>query len=523
LALLLTILVAGETCAQQAPSFNRSTLPAYPRTYSADLQPQPGVPKGTSFHFTLDHSKIFPGTTRSITVYVPAEYTGERPACVYVGLDTIDMQHFDFHVSVVFDNLIYRREMPVTIAIGVSPGTLESADPPHNPRFNRSLEFDGLSPNLAQFLLEEVFPEVERHTNPNNIPIRLSTNPDNRAVGGFSTGGIGAFTLAWESPDAFRRVYTGIGSYVGMRGADRYPVLIRKTEPKPIRIFMQDGSKDEWGGGPEFGDWWISNQNVERALEFAGYATAHEWGEGTHDVKDWAATFPAAMRWLWKDWPLSISPGESQNTFLKAILLRGETWELTSEDDPQVRAIAKSLNAHLTRDTEGRTYQTDEESGEVWLIDRGGGRRLLDSGLKSPSGIAITPDGLWLAIAERASHWGYSYRLLPDGTLQDKQRFYWFHVPDTADDSGAGGLSVDCAGRLYAATRLGVQVFDRNGRVRTILSLPGGQVTDLAFGGDDMSILYARTLRGQIYRRRLNVTGFAPGSPPIELPPWSAS
>ena len=212
--------------------------------------------------------------------------------------------------------------MPVTIAIGVSPGQVESAKTPADPRFNRSFEFDGLNDNLARFLLEEVFPEIEKnHKTPDDLPIRLSTDPNDRCAGGGSTGGIGAFTLAWERPDAFRRVFTAIGTFVGMRGGDRYPVLIRKTEPKPIRVFMQDGSADEWMGGPEVGDWWMSNQTVERALEFAGYDVQHVWGTGPHSGRQATAIFPDAMRFLWKDWPQPIKAGSRRIHFSRRSLI----------------------------------------------------------------------------------------------------------------------------------------------------------------------------------------------------------
>jgi enterochelin esterase-like enzyme len=221
-----------------------------------DSNPQSGVPKGKTFEFRLDKSAVFPGTTRNITVYVPAEYTASGPACVYVGLDALS-----FNAAVVFDNLVYKKEMPVAIGIGVPSGTADSAKPPDNPRFDRSLEFDGLSSDLARFLIEEVLPEVGRRKTPDGLPILISRDPNDRAIGGASTGGIGAFTVAWQRPDSFRRVFTAIGTFVGMRGGDRFPVLVRKTEPKPIRIFMQDGSHDGLDAAMgEVGDWWMGNQ-----------------------------------------------------------------------------------------------------------------------------------------------------------------------------------------------------------------------------------------------------------------------
>jgi sugar lactone lactonase YvrE len=573
-----------------------------------DSLPQAGVPKGKDFQFTLDHSKVFPGTTRTITVYVPSQYSAERPACVYVGLDGLG-----FEAPVVFDNLIFRHEMPVTIAIGLPSGTVESADPPSDPRFNRSLEFDGLNGDLARFLLDEVFPEVERRRTPDGLPILLSKDPNDRVAGGGSTGGIGAFTLAWERPDAFRRVFTAIGTFVGMRGGDRYPVLVRKTEPKPIRIFMQDGSNDELTKAiGEAGDWWMGNQTMLRALEFAGYQVEHVWGEGTHSGRHATAIFPDAMRWLWKDWPQPVTAGVSRNAFLagappppnatgwlfQGILLPGEGWEPVPGDYQSAGAVAAGMQGEVVfRDAgggkawtigadgkirrfaavsdsftglafgpDGLVYVTDENtskicacaadghrclfaegirgrdivvthggaayvtepesgdgpSGRVWLIKAGGRRTLLDSGLNHPSGIALSPDGLWLAVAESRSHWGYSYRVASDGGVQDKQRFYRFEVPDEADDSGAGAWVMDVEGRLYAATRMGVQTFDRNGRVRAILPVPGGEAFGLAFGGAGFDVLYVSCADHRLYRRKLRVPGAPPWGAPIKLPTWTA-
>jgi hypothetical protein len=111
-------------------------------------------------------------------------------------------------------------------------------------------------------------PDVETKKTSDGRVICLSTNANDRAIGGSSSGAICAFTAAWERPDAFSRVFSAIGTYVGLRGGDRYPTLIRKTEPKPIRIFLQDGTNDLNIYG---GDWWMANQTMERAFIFAGY------------------------------------------------------------------------------------------------------------------------------------------------------------------------------------------------------------------------------------------------------------
>jgi sugar lactone lactonase YvrE len=584
------IFAAILSCFSSVALSQQKSSPDDQYVLGADSKPQPGVPTGKTFELVYDKSKIFPGSATKVTVYIPAEYTAEKPACVFVGLDGLP-----FEVPTVFDNLIYKHEMPVTIAIGVQPGVTDSVHAPQNPRFNRSVEFDGLSDSFARFLLEEVFPEVQRQKAPSGLPIVLSSDPNDRAAGGMSTGGIGSFTLAWDRPDAFRRVFTAIGTFVGMRGGDRYAVLVRKTEPKPIRVFMEDGSNDELPPIGEVGDWWLSNQTMFSALQFAGYQLEHVWGEGTHSGKHATSIFPDAMRWLWKDWPQPITAGESQNTFFKAILQPGESWQVIAGDyssdgilagDPQGTIVfhdtknEKTLRIsddgrisdytdlgngyaglafgpdgriylseagkilartgtsrpstitqgirgeHMIVTHESRVYVTEPgvggQSGKVWLVKPDGTKSLVDSGLHDPAGIAISPDGLWLAVAEGKTHWGYSYRIQPDGTAGDKQQLYWFHVPDEFDDSGAGPWVTDREGRLYSATRMGVQVFDRNGRSRLILPLPGGRVTAISFGGSKFDTLFVSCADGKIYRRKLKIAGAPSWIAPIELPTWYA-
>lgn len=349
-------------------------------TLGKDSLPQPGVPKGEILEFEFRSEGVFPGTTRNIQIYIPDQYRADRPACVYVGLDGLQ-----FSAPIVFDNLIHRNEMPVTIAIGVSSGQVQSAVASENPRSNRSFEFDTLSGDLAHFLLEEVFPEVQRRRSAGGLPIYLSNDPDDRAAGGISTGAIAAFTLAWEQPDQFRRVFSASGTFVGMRGGDQYPVLVRKTEPKPIRVFLQDGAGDHMDGTlGEVGDWWMSNQAMQRALDFSGYQVSHAWGEGPHGSRQGAVVFPEAMRWLWKDWPAPVaSARESKNVFLHDILLAGESWKAvtTSSQGPD----------SISADTQGEIIAFDPTSGGAWRLNDGHWTR--DSNLAPYSDIAFGAAG----------------------------------------------------------------------------------------------------------------------------------
>ena len=270
----------------QAPAQNKVLYPPGP-----DSQEQPGVPKGELIRFNFEESKIFPGTFREVTVYVPAQYDPAQPACLYVNQDGVQ-----YKAPTVFDNLIHRKEMPVTIGVFVMHGRVRAANPDGAlDRFNRSYEYDGVGDNYARFLIDELLPAVEKMKTADGRPIRLSKKAADRAIGGSSSGAICAFTAAWERPDSFSRVFSAIGTYVGLRGGDHYHSLVRKFEPKPIRVFLQDGANDS---NSYAGDWFMANQTLYRALVFGGYEVEKVWGEGAHSSEHATAIFPDAMRWL---------------------------------------------------------------------------------------------------------------------------------------------------------------------------------------------------------------------------------
>src|SRR6266481_2868111 len=223
------LLTAGTTMALAADDY----------TPGPDSLPHEAVPRGGVAKYTFDQSRIFPGTMRDYWVYVPKQYDAAKPACVMVFQDggSYVKTNGDFRTPIVFDNLIHKKEMPVTIGIFINPGKVPPAEPEQKPRDNRSFEYDSLGDQYARFLLEEILPEVGRKYN-------LTKDPEGRAICGISSGGICAWTVAWERPDAFRKVLSHVGSFTNIRGGHVYPALIRKTEKKPIRVFLQDGAKD---------------------------------------------------------------------------------------------------------------------------------------------------------------------------------------------------------------------------------------------------------------------------------------
>ena len=260
-----------------------------------DSEPQ-AVPHGEVRQASFAASRIFPGTTRDYFVYVPKQYDATKPACLMVFFDGAGFMRKEgaFRVPVVFDNLIAKKQMPVTIAIGVNPGVIQPTLPGAKPRNNRSFEYDSLGDANARFLLEELLPEATKGLN-------ITTDPAGRAVCGNSSGGIAAFTVAWERPDAFRKVISHVGSFTNIRGGHVYPALIRKTKPaKPLRVFLQDGTHDL---DNLHGNWPLANQDMAAALKFMSYDHTYVLGEGAHSGKHGGAIFPDTLRWLWRDWP----------------------------------------------------------------------------------------------------------------------------------------------------------------------------------------------------------------------------
>ncbi len=337
-----------------------------------------GVPKGEVLSFTFSNSKIFPGTWREYQVYVPAQYDPSKPACVYVNQDGIQWK-----APVVFDNLIYQHEMPVTIGVFVTPGRVLAADAKTGlDRFNRSFEYDGLGDAYARFILEEILPEIEKQKTKDGRPIRLSKNGNDRAIGGSSSGAICAFTAAWEKPGEFSRVFSAIGTYVGLRGGDRYTTLVRKTEPKPLRIFLQDGSDDL---NIYAGDWWKANESMERSLAFSGYEVKHIWGEDGHNGKQGTSIFPDVMRWLWKDWPTAVQAGKTKNAMLGDILLPGNDWELVGDGYKFTEGTAA--------DAMGNIIFQDIPNSKTYSVSNSGKPVLILSDSKRGSGTIFGADG----------------------------------------------------------------------------------------------------------------------------------
>jgi sugar lactone lactonase YvrE len=338
-----------------------TALPAQEYTLGPDSQPQVGVPKGTITKFVLPPGKSYPGTPHNCSVYVPAQYDASKPTPFMIFLDGSQALGNGMRVPVVFDNLIAKHDLPPMIAIFVDPGILPVVNDADQNRYNRIYEYDSLTPRFSEFLLNELIPAVAKNYN-------LSKNPDDRGLSGVSTGAVGAFMAAWNRPDQFHRVLSFIGTYVSMKGADALPALVRKTEPKPIRIFMQDGAQDhisppEPYGSSMFGSWPINNQVMYEALEFAGYDVKFELGTGAHNTQQAGAVLPDALRWLWREYPAPIvvhepaaahQPGYDTANRVFSTVYVDQPWTQIGDDRIFGRDYGQIWS--LTSDAKGNVY-----------------------------------------------------------------------------------------------------------------------------------------------------------------------
>jgi sugar lactone lactonase YvrE/enterochelin esterase-like enzyme len=345
------------------------------------------VPHGTVEDQPAWESKIFADTTREWSIYVPAQYKAGTPAALMVFQDGKGYRDPKgrWRVPVVFDNLIARGDMPVTIAVFINPGLFKpepgaQSAPGVKPRSNRSFEYDSLGDRYARFLLEEILPEVEKR-------YTLSKDPEQRAICGASSGGICAFTAAWEHPESFRKVLSTIGSFTNIRGGNVYPSLIRKTEQRPLRVYLADTSGDV---DNQFGSWPLANKLMAAALKHMGYDTRFDWAEGyAHSSDHGGALFPDALKWLWRREQhqfVADLKGELKGdmTILRQ-LVPGETWQVVAENLGFADAPCP--------DAQGNFYFSDMKAPAVYKVSAADGKKT-ELVKESVSGLKFGPDGL---------------------------------------------------------------------------------------------------------------------------------
>ena len=291
-----------------------------------------------------------------MTVFIPAQYDGSKPACVYVKTDG-----FNPREKTLLETLIATKEMPVTIGVFVRPGDLPAPVKGTIGRRNRCFEYDGVGDNNVRFLVDELLPFVAKQ-----FDLKLSTSGNDRCIAGGSSGGIAAFNAAWERPDAFSRVYANSGSFVAFRGGHEFPTLVRKFEAKPIRAYLTTGMRDMENCA---GDWFLLDQEMDKALKFSGYDYSFRIINGGH-VAGYYDYYQEAMSYLWKDWPQPVQAGPSAPR-VRDIILPDEPWQLVAEDrhdakGPTCNAQRRGLFRRRRRTTRSTASISTGRSASSW-------------------------------------------------------------------------------------------------------------------------------------------------------------
>ena len=559
-----------------SPSTGVGSIPETPpSTYTPPAVRPEDLRRGRVENFTFAASKIFPGTARQVSVFIPAQYNGSTPACVYVKFDGYNAVEKN-----LLEQMIAAKEMPTTVGVFVRPGELPPTIKGTLGRRNRDFEYDAMGDDNVRFLVEELLPDVAKR-----FDLKLSTSGNDRCIAGGSSGGIAAFNAAWERPEAFSRVYANSGSFVAFRGGHEFPALVRKFEARPIRAYLTTGMRDMENAA---GDWFLLDLEMDKALKFSGYDYSFRVVNGGH-VAGYYDYFREAMSYLWKDWPKPIQAGPSAPR-VRDLILPDEPWRLVAGGLNDVRAVAfnergevffgddsgrkvrrigvdgtisdflsdAGLVDGLTFGPKGDLFTVSTRSGRVmkfdptgrgslvveglhgrhvlatpgghlyvtgwaalggsedlWLVKEASKTRIV-SDLKSPSGLADRPDRWLLSVADRDSKWVHSYQINPDGSLTNQQRFSWLHVPDWEDSTDAEAVCYAREGPMLVATNFGIQACADDGPTQAILPLPDrSRPIGLCFGGRDLDTLFA-VCGDRIYSRKLRVHGVG------AFTPWTA-
>ena len=427
-----------------------------------DSQPQSGVAKGTITKYKLDPGKFYPGSPHNYSIYVPAEYDPAKPSPFMIFMDGSGFIGNNVRVPVVFDNLIAKHDLPPLIGIFVDPGVLPTVGGQAQNRFERVFEYDSLSDRYSRFLIEELIPEVAKKYN-------LSKDPNARALSGVSTGAVGAFMAAWNRPDQFRRVLSFIGTFVAMKGADAMPALIRRTEPKPIRVFLQAGKNDHIVPAQPYGtfyggNWPVNNRVMLDALESAGYDAKLVLGDEGHNMKHGAAILPEALRWLWRDYPNPIVAKEPAAISQPGWDPRGKVFSTVSIDKPwqQVGETYHAISG-LAADRGGNVFFADASANRIYKSDADGKVALFKNNSNGAKALSMGPGGR-LFVFQSAGKRIVSYGA--DGSEKV-----------VASNVEASGIAVNARGAIYYADAVHKTIgyIDARGQARNVYS--GGEIT----------------------------------------------
>jgi len=412
--------------------------------------------------YTLPPGPFYPGTSHTYSVHIPPGYDGAHTLPVTIFLDRQIFLGGGIDFPAMIDGLITRHDIPPMLTVFIDAGvddTLPNSGTTPQNRYERAYEYDSITPRYGNFLAERLIPDLARH-------YKISDNPDDRALVGLSSSAVGAFAAAWNRPDQFHRVISFIGTYVAMKGADTLPALVRRTEPKPLRIFLQDGSNDHMAPEEPFGayyagNWPINNQVMYQDLKFAGYDTKYVEGDGSHDLQQGVEILPDVLRWTWRNYPQPITEHEPPYIDSPSAMLRGAVFSIISASHPW-QPVSTQTNI--------ATGPVGDDAGNVFYANTQGQIYRETNGTISPIG---TPHGPISALAVTGDN-----RLLVAETTR-RQIVSLDENGNTSHIVGrhitASGIAITRTGGLYITQPNGpVLYLSANGQtISTNASLPG--------------------------------------------------
>ena len=388
----------------------------------------------TVYEETITGKKYKPGTVFRCSVSIPDV---DAELGLYVGHDGANAADVQALLRLADEG-----KAPYCVCIGVHGGKLPTDGKERNMRLD---DYDLFSSEYADFLVYELIPAIAEKY---HLPI--SASPDLHMTAGGSSGGISAFTIAWFHPECFRRVYMGSPSFLAMGRGNEIPVLIRKYETKPLRVYEEYSENEP---NDYFGSSFCAAKEAETALEFAGYDFRCKYFPGEGHCSRYGDEAEAYLRlsWLWDGWNTAPVRALRNSPRVSLVVPDGSVWEKADEFPVGAGVTQTVMSADKT------------------MIYSGGG----DSDVLTKTPID-RPDAK------------YCHGML--------------HTLPQVSPKGAIDLAIDECDRLYALTAIGVQCVRSYGLIDAILDLPDkSRPLAIAFGDGDM--LYLRTQSG-VYRRK---------------------
>jgi len=297
--------------------------------FGPEAYPGPDVPKGRVVGPIAHESKLYPGMKTNFWYYVPAQVAAGTPAPVMIWQDGEKYAGHGKNPRLIetLDSMIAQKRIPAMVSILISPGLVGE-------QRMRSIEYDTVTDLYARYLLEEIFPIVDKD-------VKLRTDGYSRAIAGESSGAVCSFTAAWFKPNEFSRVLSRIGTYTSIQwkpnadgagsrldGGNIYPFAIRKQPKRNIRVWLSDGAEDLEN---THGSWPLQNIQMANSLKMRDYDYAFRWSLGTHSTSHGNAELPEALAWLWRGYdPAKTSeeyaadPAEKARPYWRVVKLNRE-------------------------------------------------------------------------------------------------------------------------------------------------------------------------------------------------------